>query len=409
MKKASEVRMNPLIERLVCSKTGDEVAHKDFRKPIGLSPAGAPVEVRYDIDSVRKALDKVPFAARSTPGMWRYAPLLPVSEVPPHFAADVGGTPVFPHPELSQELGGTVHMKNEGANPTGSFKDRGLAMAIALGTACGARQFCLPTQGNAGVAGAFFSRRMGVEPCIVHMPEGYQDGVYHRSAAFLGAEVEFFGENIAATGKRMREAVAPRLASGELVDISTFFEPGRLEGKKTMGLEIFEHFKNESLPDYIFYPTGGGTGLVGIWKAFSELKALGLLTGALPKMVAVQSERCDPVVRSFAQGLDIVEPVQSKGTVADGMDVPGAIMGHGILRVLRESGGTAIAVSEADIVEAFTSYGQLGIPGGYESAATWAAAKAMKARGELASGASVLLLNTGSHLIPIGQARSAAG
>jgi threonine synthase len=214
MNKTYDVRMNPLIERLVCSKTGDEVPHNNFQKPIGLSPAGVPVEVRYNIDAVRAELDRLPFSARPTPGMWRYAPLLPVSEVPLHFAADVGGTPVFPHPEFSEAFGGTVYMKNEGANPTGSFKDRGLAMAIALGTACGARQFCLPTQGNAGVAGAFFSRRMGVEPCIVHMPEGYQDGIYHRSAAFLGADVEFFGENIAATGKRMREAVAERLASG---------------------------------------------------------------------------------------------------------------------------------------------------------------------------------------------------
>jgi threonine synthase len=124
-------------------------------------------------------------------------------------------------------------------------------------------------------------------------------------------------------------------------------------------------------------------------------------------MIAVQSERCDPVVRSFEKGLDVVEPVQSQGTIADGMDVPGAIMGHGILRVLRESGGSAIAVSEDEIVDAFTTYGQLGIPGGYESAATWAAAKAMQARGDLAAGSSVLLLNTGSHLIPIGQARCA--
>src|SRR5262249_18400361 len=147
----------------------------------------------------------------------------------------------------------------------------------------------------------------------------------------------------------MREDLKEPLAKGEIVDISTFYEPGRLEGKKTMGLEIYESFAPGPLPDFILYPTGGGTGLVGIWKAFLELRAMGASVGALPRMIPVQSDRCAPVVRAFEAGAEKVAPVESKGTLADGLDVPGAIMGPGILKVLRDSSGGAVAVGEEEI------------------------------------------------------------
>ena len=401
-------RINPNVARMRCSRTGQEVSTRGFTTPVGLcrccpSP-GKPVIVEYDRDRVLSELRAVPLSERVGPGIWRFAPLLPVVGVPDGYAADVGGTPVVRHQRLSESLGVQVFLKNEGTNPSGSFKDRGLAVGVALGLASGAKRFCLPTQGNAGVAACLFSARLGLPGCLVYMPEGFQGCIYHKACEFFGGEVRFAGPNIAAAGRKMRDDLKDELGRGDIVDISTFFEPGRLEGKKTMGLEIAEQFAGTALPEYIFYPTGGGTGLVGIWKAFSELVSLGLLEPAherLPHMVAVQSANCAPVVGSFEKGLEEVAPVTSRGTVADGLDVPGAIMGHGILRAVRESGGTAVAVPEDGIVSAFARYGRLGIPAGYESAATFAALLALRTKSVVPDGARVLLLNTGSQLVPL--------
>jgi threonine synthase len=406
---ASRLRINPNISRLVCSLSGKGVDAEGFRRPIGLCsccPApGKPIVVEYDLDAVRLRLEAAP--ADDGLGLLRYGPLLPVENMPPSFAADVGGTPIVRHEALSQEVGVELFLKDEGANPSGSFKDRGLAVGVAFGVACGAKRFCLPTQGNAGVAASLFSARLGLPGCLVYMPEGYEGGIYHRETELFGGEVRFAGPNIAASGRFMREAFSAELASGEFVDMSTFFEPGRLEGKKTMGFEIVEAFGADRLPDWILYPTGGGTGLVGIWKAFRELAGLGRLDPQrhrLPRMVTVQSENCPPVVRSFEAGLDHVEPVESRGTVADGLDVPGAIMGHGILRAIRESNGSAVAVPEEAIFEAFRDCGRNGIAVGYESAATLAGLRRLLAEGAIAPGDRVLLLLTASHLIPLAQA-----
>jgi threonine synthase len=404
------VRINPNVRRLVCSFSGKEVDANGFRTPVGLcrccpSP-GKPVVVEYDLEAARLELRAGAPVAR---GLWRHAALLPVVDVPADFAADVGDTPTVRHYALSDELGCDLFLKSEGGNPSGSFKDRGLAVGVALGAASGAKRFCLPTQGNAGVAACLFSRRLGLPGCVVYMPEAWRGSVYHRSCVHFGGEVHFAGGNIAAAGKAMRADLAGELASGEAVDLSTFFEPGRLEGKKTMGLEIAEAFAGGALPDWIVYPTGGGTGLVGIWKAFTELAGMGEIDAKrtpLPRMVAVQSERCAPVVRSFDLGLAEVEPVVSQGTIADGLDVPGAIMGHGMLAVLRESGGTAVAVSEAVIAGAFVRCGELGVAASYEGAATLAAACELRACGMIAAGARLLLLLTASQLISL--ARSAS-
>lgn len=400
----SGLHINPNIKRLVCSASGKEVDNHGFGRPIGLCDCceapGKPVVVEYDLDRVR--LDNPDRAL----GMWSFADLLPVLGVEPSFAADVGITPVFEHDRWSSELGVTVLVKNEGTNPSGSFKDRGLAAGVALGTACGAQRFCLPTQGNAGVAASLFSARLGLPGCLVYMPEGYEDSLYHREARYFGAEVRFFGSNIAASGKKMREDAADELASGAYVDMSTFFEPGRLEGKKTMGLEIFHDLGADDLPDWILYPTGGGTGLVGIWKAFSELIGLGLMDPSkhhLPRMVSVQGANCAPVVESFHAGLDSVLPVESRGTIADGLDVPGAIMGYGILSAIRESHGTAVAVDEDEILTRFAQCGTLGVPASFESAAVVAALHRMRSEGTIADGERVLLLLTAGHLIPLGQ------
>jgi len=398
------VRINPHITRLACSKSGLGVLSEGFRRPIGLcsccQPPGKPVMVEYDLDAIRIEW----LSARAGAGIMSYSSLLPVQDLPDDYARDVGGTPVKRHGRLSSLLGVEVFEKNEGVNPSGSFKDRGLSIGVALGAACGARRFCIPTQGNAGVAACLFSARLGLPGALVYMPEGFQGCIYHRSCEFFGGEVRFFGPNIAVAGRRMREDLTKELDSGEYVDISTFFEPGRLEGKKTMGFEIVEAFAGQPLPDFILYPTGGGTGLVGIWKAFQELAGAGVLEPLhqrLPRMVAVQSENCAPLVEAFHAGSDDVTPVQSRGTIADGLDVPGAIMGHRMLRVLRNSGGTAVAVSEDAIREAFAEFGRNGVAAGYESAATLAALRDLRGDGRVPPGSSVLLLNTGSHLIAL--------
>jgi threonine synthase len=393
--------INPNIRRLRDSLTGDEVDPQGFSRPLGLAPKSKkPIVIEYDWERVRTE----PIFA-DAPGLERYAALLPVRDFPSGYLSDVGRTPIARSARFSEELGIELDMKSESGNPTGSFKDRGLALGVAMGVACGAKRFCLPTQGNAGVAAAFFSARLGIAPALVYMPRAYENGIYHLACDAFGAEVRFFGPNIAAAGKKMREDVAAELERGELVDLSTFFEPGRLEGKKTMGLEIFEHY-GSALPEWILYPTGGGTGLVGIWKAFAELRALGVLApdAPLPRMVAVQSEACAPVVRSFERGLEAVEPVESQGTIADGLDVPGAIMGHRMLAVLRESNGTAAAVSEESIAQAYADYGRAGVNAGYESAALLAAARSLVSARVIEPSSRVLLINTSSAAVALAHA-----
>ncbi len=390
--------VSPSIARLVCSRSGARVADRP-NSPVGLCtccPApGKPVVVEYDLDGLRPEVERVGLCEEGRRGIFRWGPLLPVLGAPEAYAADVGDTPVVRHDGLGERLGVDVFLKSEAGNPSGSFKDRGLAVAIALGACLGVRTFCLPTQGNAGVAAALFCARLGLPGARIYMPERLRHSVYHRACVHFGADVSFAGANIAAAGARMRADLAVSLERADCSDVSTFFEPGRLEGKKTLGLEIFEHFGAAGLPDWILYPTGGGTGLVGIWKAFGELRQLGLLDGvSLPRLVAVQSEACAPVVRARERGLDDVEPVESTGTLADGLDVPAAIMGHRILEALRESEGTAVAVSEADIAAAFREHGRSGVIAGYEAAALLVALRDLRTREEIAAGSRVLLLHT---------------
>ena len=406
--------LNPHVRGARCSLTGREVdgSLAERRAPLGLCgccPApGSPLVLEYDLTSLAGAPSSL-FRDGNGPGLWRYSPLLPVHGVSHAYAADVGRTPILRHGRLSRELGVDLHLKVEASNPSGSFKDRGLSVGIALGRALGAERFCLPTQGNAGVAASLFCSRLGLPPCLVYMPSSHRGSSYQLAAEHFGAQVRFAGSNIAEAGSALRAACAAELASGSVLDISTFFEPGRLEGKKTLGLEIFEHFGAAELPELIVYPTGGGTGLVGIWKALRELCGLGLIDlqeHRLPRLVAVQSENCAPVVAALERGLDRVEPVVSRGTIADGLDVPAAIMGHAILSSLRESDGTAVGVSEAAIERDFKVMGGFGIAAGYESAATLSALRLLRSRGVVSAGARVLLLVTGSQLPALGAPRS---
>ncbi|MCB9555315.1 MAG: pyridoxal-phosphate dependent enzyme [Deltaproteobacteria bacterium] len=383
-----------------CSKTGAPVSITRAR-PWGrcscCDNGGLPIMLRY----------QVPDGAWYVPsrhGLRRYEPLLPVSGMDAAYADDVGGTATVLHEGLSDRLDVEVWIKNESTNPSGSFKDRGLAIGVALGAALGARRFCLPTQGNAGVAAALFSARLGLEPCLVAMPAGYRNSVYHRAAELFGAEVTFHGANIGETGKQLRAALADPLAAGSIVDISTFFEPGRLEGKKTLGLEIFEATGADRLPTHIFYPTGGGTGLVGIYKAFEELAELGALDRnqhRLPKMIAVQAERCAPIVKAWAARATAVDPISSQQTIADGLDVPAAIMGHEILATLRRSDGNAVTVSDQAIRENYQVSNRLGVNVGLEGAAALAAVEKLRANRALRADDRVLVLLTGGHFVAL--------
>jgi threonine synthase len=332
-------------------------------------------------------------------GIFRYESHLPVNDVPAAYAADVGCTPLVRHEALGGANDVELFLKLEAGNPSGSFKDRGLAVAVALGAALGAKGVCLPTQGNAGVAAALFSARLGL-PCLVYMPARHEGSVYHRAAAHFGAKVHFFGANIAESGAEMRKVHGAAIAAGEMLDVSTFWEPGRLEGKKTMGIELVEQMGAAHLPEWIVYPTGGGTGLVGIWKAFIELD---VDVGKRPKMVAVQSTKCAPVVQAFERGLEHVEKVVSQGTIADGLDVPGAIMGHGILEVVRASKGTAVAVDDEAIVKDFGELARAGTSASYEAAATVTALRALRANDTIAKGSRVLLLFTAGHSVTLGR------
>ena len=404
--------LNPHLLSARCSRSGREVdgSLAERSVPLGLcgccATPGSPVVLDYDLTALAQ---RGLFRDDNGPGLWRYSPLLPVHGVSQAYAADVGRTPIIRHVRLSEELGVEIHLKVEASNPSGSFKDRGLSVGIALGRALGAQRFCLPTQGNAGVAASLFCSRLGLPPCLIYMPTSHRGSIYQLAAEHFGAQVRFAGSNIAEAGRALRGACAAELASGRILDISTFFEPGRLEGKKTLGFEIFEHFGPSELPELILYPTGGGTGLVGIWKALRELRGLGLIDEQehrLPRLVAVQSENCAPVVSALERGLDRVEPVVSKGTIADGLDVPAAIMGHAILSSLRESGGTAVGVSEAAIERDFQVMGGLGIAAGYESAATLSGLRLLRSRALVSAGASVLLLLTGGQLPALGAPRS---
>ena len=212
------LRINPNVSHLRCSSSGQELPGPVFSSPVGLCsccPApGKPLVVEYDPGKVRAELRGAPLAEANAAGIWRYAPLLPVLGVPEEYAADVGGTPTVRHARLSSELGVEVFLKNEGTSPSGSFKDRGLAVGVALGRACGAKRFCLPTQGNAGVAACLFSARLAMPGCLVWMPDGFQGCVYHRACEFFGGEVRFAGPNIAAAGRAMREQLEEELSSG---------------------------------------------------------------------------------------------------------------------------------------------------------------------------------------------------
>jgi threonine synthase len=352
---------------------------------------GQMLAVRYDLERVRAAVGKEALRARP-PGMYRFRELTPLADSEEPVTLGEGGTPLLSLPRLAAHLG-LRHLwgKDEGQNPTGSFKARGLGMAITKARTLGVRGFVIPSAGNAGGAAAVYAARCGL-PCAVIVPRGTPPAAI-AEAAIGGAHV-FTVEGSIATAGKIVGGVAPELG---WFDLSTLKEPYRLEGKKTMGLELAEQL-GWMLPDVLLYPTGGGTGLVGIPKAFEELRVLGWVTGAT-RFVAVQAEGCAPVVRAFEAGAETTAAWENPTTHAAGLRVPSPFAGRQMLRILRESRGGAIAVSERAIVEAQRLLARLeGIWTSPEGAALIAALGVMKDRGQVTADTRVVIMLTGAGI-----------
>ena len=354
------------VTHLECSATGE---HYPADQVHNLSRAGKPLLVRYDLAGVRKALSKE--AMRSRPAdLWRYRELLPVRRVADIVSLGEAATPIVALPRLGKKLGGVeLLVKDEGRLPTGSFKARGLVLAVSMAKALGIAHMAMPTNGNAGAALAAYASRAGIRT-TVFCPQDTPE-VNVSEIALQGAKVYRVNGLIDDCGKIVAEG---REKAGWF-DASTLKEPYRIEGKKTMGLELAEQL-GWDVPDVILYPTGGGTGLIGMWKAFAELEAIGFLGSKRPRMVAVQASGCAPMVRAFEAGAEHAPRWENAHTIASGIRVPQAIGDFLILRAVRESGGFAIAVDDAAITsaldEAAREEGFLLCP---EGAATYAAYK----------------------------------
>jgi threonine synthase len=306
---------------------------------------GRPLWVRYDLAAVRAALRPDDLAERP-PSLWRYRELLPLPLDAEPVTLGEGMTPLLPCPRLGAALGlKRLFIKDESQLPTGSFKSRGMTTAVSMARHLGLRRLAIPTAGNAGGALAAYGARAGME-VYVFMPED-TPVINQLEAHLAGARVFLVNGLITDCGRLVREG-AERMG---WFDVSTLKEPYRLEGKKTMGLELAEQ-TGYRLPDVILYPTGGGTGLIGMWKAFAELRELGWLrAGRLPRLVSCQSDGCAPIVRAFESGARFAEPFPDAHTVASGLRVPAAVGDFMMLDAIRASGGTAVAGREGRIVE----------------------------------------------------------
>jgi len=333
--------------------TGSELTHLEgglsgrryeAAQLIGVDPSdGKPLLARYDLDAAARTLTPSGLAARSTGGLWRWHELLPVRSWEFVTYMGEGSTPLQRARRLGAGFGlANLFLKRESLNPTGSFKARGMAVAVSRASELGAQRLVAPSAGNAGGAMAAYASAAGVRATVV-MPSD-APSANALEVLIAGADLVRL-DGLISDCARLARAIADRLGAFEL---STLKEPYRVEGKKTMGFELAEQF-GWRLPDAIVYPTGGGTGLVGMWKAFDELEAMGLISRERPRMFAVQAEGCAPIVRAFDQGSRFADPWPEASTEAAGLRVPGAIGDFLILDCLRASGGAAVAVPEAEL------------------------------------------------------------
>jgi threonine synthase len=372
------------VTHLECSLEGDRYEAGQLHN---LSKAGKPLLVRYDLDRIAAAVSKTQLAQRPE-DMWRYREFLPIRRAENIVSLGEVRTPLVECRELARRLGARrLIVKDEGRLPTGSFKARGLCLAVSMAKEFDVRRLAMPTNGNAGAAMAAYATRAGMESfvfCPADTP-----AVNVGEIAAQGAHVWLVNGLINDCGRIVAEG---KQAMGWF-DVSTLKEPYRIEGKKTMGLELADQL-GWTLPDVIFYPTGGGTGLIGMWKAFEELGRIGWIDGKRPRMVAVQASGCAPIVKAFDEGLEHAPIWKDAHTVAAGIRVPAAIGDFLMLRAIRESNGFAIAVNDEAILtardEVARSEGLLMCP---EGAATYAAYKEALASGRVSAEESALLFN----------------
>ena len=330
------------VTHLECSLTGERYPADQLH---GLSRAGKPLLVRYDLEAVRKAVSREAIGGREAT-MWKWRELLPMPQGTDSVSLGEPVTPLIALTGVAAREGAQeLLVKDEGRLPTGSFKARGLAMAVTMAKHFGVTRMAMPTNGNAGAALAAYGARAGISTLVICPAETPEINV--RETAAYGAEVWVADGQIDECGRLVREGAA----DGRWFDGSTLKEPYRLEGKKVMGLELVEQL-GWRVPDAIFYPTGGGTGLIGMWKAFDEMEAAGLIGPERPRMYAVQAAGCAPIVRAFERGDEFAERWEGAATVATGIRVPSAVGDFLILRAVRDSGGAAIAVDEQAILEA---------------------------------------------------------
>jgi threonine synthase len=374
---------------LECPSCGQQYSG---REPTNFCSCGRPLLARYDLAAVRRDVRRSDMAQRPH-DLWRYRELLPVLDEANIINLGEGGTPLLPLRRLGKQLGLTrLYLKEEGYNPTGSFKARGLAMAVSKAKELGLRQLAIPTAGNAGSAMAAYAAAGGLE-AYVFAPDDTPP-VIIQECMVLGAHVYVINGLINDAGRLVQDGKARH----GWFDMSTLKEPYRLEGKKTMGIELAEDF-HWQLPDVVIYPTGGGTGLIGMWKAFAELGALGWIGAQRPRMVVVQAEGCAPIVKAFEEGAQEAPLWPNAHTMASGLRVPKAFADFLILQAVYESEGTAIAVSDADMAEAqqvlAATEGVFACP---EGAATLAALRVLCQQQWVLPHERVVLFNTGSGL-----------
>ena len=380
--------MRSYLSHLECTETG-ETYNAD--EPHTLSPAAQKVLYpRYDLDAVRRDVDPSMFASRP-PTIWRYFELMPVRDESKVVSLGEGGTPMMRASNLERSLDArTLYIKDEGQNPTGTFKARGLSSAVSRAKELGLTRLTAPSAGNAGGALASYCARGSME-CYVFMPEDAPASA-RMEAALAGSHLTLVKGLINEAGRLSRE----KAAELSLFDVSTLREPYRVEGKKTMGYEIAQDLAWR-LPEAIVYPTGGGMGLVAMWKAFDEMERLGWIGPERPKMIVVQSTGCAPIVRAFEQGVRHAEPWENAQTIAAGIRVPAAVGDYLILDAVRESGGTAIAVTDEEILAGMREMASAeGVWSAPEGAATLVAYRKLRESGFLAPETETVLIVTGA-------------
>ena len=380
--------MTSYLSHLECTVCGQTYPAGNL---INVSPCCEKVlYARYDLERIKAEVDRDRLVERRA-DMWRFAELMPVEDPERIVTLGEGGTPLMRMTNLEEKLGATnLYVKEEGLNPTGTFKARGIAAAISKGLELGATGFTMPSAGNAAGAAAAYCARAGLS-AKVFMPQDAPES-NKKECLVAGSELNLVDGLIGDAG---RQAVAVAQEQG-LFDLSTLKEPYRAEGKKSMGLELAMQL-GWRMPEAILYPAGGGTGIIGMHKGFLELLELGWIQGALPKFIAVQAEGCQPIVKAFHEGKDTAEPWPNAATVADGLRVPSPFADYLMLSAIRETGGTALAVADQDMIDAMyelaTAEGIFACP---EGAATLVAYKRLLAEGFLSRDETVVLFNTGS-------------